>query len=106
MNILIIKSLLDQRDRYKVEKIIKNSLDFKDFDKLIVINETEKDYLIMEISEYKFNLMRSRLSKMGVLLHSSHLKLDDILDKINDFGIESLLSYEKKYLDEYKRIFR
>lgn len=102
MRLVIIKSILGEKEKSKIENMIRYLLDPSDFDNWFVVNEMEKDFILMDISLTKFEIFELFLSDLGVLLKSINLNLDDVLDKINKTGMDSLHEYERIYLNEHK----
>ncbi len=100
---IILKSILGDKEKTKIESILKNNLSMVDLDSMIVVNERFRDILIIK------NMDRSRsieilLLNNGLLSDVRDISVDAILDKISIDGIGHLESYEIKYLNEIKRL--
>lgn len=98
MRLIIIKSILGNKEKSKIDNKIKSLLSISDYDRWYVVNETDRDLILTNISISKIEEFEMFLKELGVLVSSSELILNDILDKIHDTGINSLNNYEKKYL--------
>ncbi len=105
MRLIILNSIIGQKEKCKIENKIRSLLDPVDFDRWFVINEVDRDLILLDVSFSKFSDLESFLSELNVLIYSTSLNLDDILDKINTNGIDSLHGYERIFLDEYKQLF-
>lgn len=102
MRLIIIKSILGQKEKSKIENKIKVLLDPIDLNRWFVVNEIDRDYLLIDISYVKSSNLEFFFREIGVLIDSIDVNLDDILDKINTNGVKSLHEYERIYLNEYK----
>ncbi len=98
MRLIIIKSILGDKEKSKIDNMIKSLLSISDYDKWYVVNEIDKDFILTNISTSKIEEFEIFLKELGVLISSSEIILNDILDKISNTGIKSLSNYEIKYL--------
>lgn len=101
MRILKIRSIIGDKDRDKIYRKIRDTFRVEDFDDWFVINDVEFD-IIASSNLKKMKILENFLIEIGVLISSQDLNLDDILDKIECSGVESLFKYEKIYLNGFK----
>lgn len=102
--LILIKSIIGDKEKSKVEDKISITLSIDDYSKYFVINERESDCFVFLIDKEKVLELKDFFEDMDVIIGFKKLNLDDILDKINYSGVSSLELYEKKYLDAYKHI--
>ena len=80
----------------------------KKFDKFVKVNREKNKYVIIDIKKMLDNIiydvMSSNSENKGNDINTNNgddanYNIDELLDKINTYGINSLSSDERKYLD-------
>lgn len=102
--LILIKSIIGDKEKSKVEEKLSITLSIDDYSKYFVINQRESDCFVFLIDKEKVLELKYFFEDMDIIIGFKKLNLDDILDKINYSGVDSLESYEKKYLDVHKHI--
>ncbi len=96
--VVILNSLVGDKEKSKIESILKDNLDIIDINSLIVVNERCRDILIIKDRD-RSKSIEKLMRRVDVLIGCGDIDMNSILDKILDHGIGSLESYEIKYLD-------
>lgn len=99
--VIILESIIGDKERSKVESILRDNLRIEDINSLIVINEHLRDILIISDND-RSKAIEYLLNDVEVILECLDISLDIVLDKITRYGLDSLEEYEIKFLDGYK----
>lgn len=102
--LILIKGIIGDKEKSKIEDKISITLSVDDYSKYFVINQRESDCFVFFIDKEKVFKLKEFFEELGVIIGFKKLNLDEILDKINYSGVNSLDLYEKKYLDAHKHI--
>jgi hypothetical protein len=102
--LIVISGIIGDREKSKVESKISETFQIEDYSKYFVINLKEIDCLFLFMDIDKITTLRDYFHQLGIIKDFRKLNLDEILDKINYSGLNSLDIYEKKFLDAHKHL--